>query len=68
MFFLLTTTLTMLMMTTGTMVKAKPMPIHHRAEGCITVARKSLPASSPKQAKYIDKPSERIMRLALVVV
>ena len=56
------------MMITGTRVITMAMPIHHKACGCMTVARKSLPASSPKQARYIDKPNERNIRLALVVV
>ena len=58
----------MLMMMTGTRVITMAIPIHHKACGCMTVARKSLPASSPKQARYIDKPNERNIRLALVVV
>ena len=53
---------------TGTNVMTNAMPIHHNACGCMTVATKSLPASKPKQAKYVERPIERNIRLALVVV
>ena len=53
---------------TGNIVMSRPKPIHPRAAGFITVAKKPLPASRPRQAKYMDRPKERSMRLALVVV
>ena len=61
-------TLTTLMMTTGRMVMAAPKPIQPNAAGCMTTDRKSLPASSPRQARYMESPSDRSMRFALVVV
>ena len=66
--FLPPITLTTPITATGSSVNTSPMPIHHSAAGCMTVERKSRPASRPRQARYIDRPSERSMRLALVVV
>ena len=44
---------------TGTMVRMKPSPIHNKPSGRTTVARKSLPTSSPKQPRYSERPSFR---------
>ena len=62
------TTATTATTASGTAVSKAAKPIHCNAAGCITVAKKSPPASSPRQARYIDSPSERIKRLADCVV
>ena len=62
------TTATTAITAMGSAVSKAEKAIQRKAAGCITVSRKSLPASSPRQAKYIDRPSERIIKLADCVV
>ena len=54
--------------TTGTNVRANPMPSHKAPSGRMTVSKKWVPASSPRHARYIERPSARSIRLALWVV
>ena len=54
--------------TTGTKVSTKPMAIHSAPSGRMTVSKKCAPASSPRQARYIESPKARSIRLALCVV
>jgi len=56
------------MTSTGSSVSAKPRPIHIAPSGRMTVSKKCAPASSPRQARYIDSPMPRSIRLALSVV
>ena len=55
-------------MTTGTNVSTKPTPSQRMPSGRMTVSKKCAPASRPRQARYIESPSARSMRLALCVV
>ena len=54
--------------TTGTNVSRNPSNSHSAPSGRMTVSKKCVPASSPRHARYIDRPSARSIRLALYVV